>query len=87
MSTAPQTKKLLTYEVEVSSEKCRGCGKCVETCPKNCHILEEHLQKARLIADYVCTGCQKCKKACAYNAIAITPIMSAEWRILGVSIH
>lgn len=87
MSTATETKKLLTYEVEVSSEKCHGCRKCVEICPKQCHVIEANSHKASLKEGYTCTGCQKCKKACAYRAITINPIMSPEWRILGVSIH
>ena len=58
------------YYIVVDSDRCNGCGKCVEACPEKaielmpefidledktvCAIKEEHRKKIR----YTCSGCK-----------------------------
>ena len=48
--------------------KCVGCGKCVEACPNNAHIIAEgqHIFKREL-----CTNCGKCVSACLPGALEL----------------
>jgi Na+-translocating ferredoxin:NAD+ oxidoreductase RNF subunit RnfB len=66
----------------VNKEKCTGCGKCAEACPKkviemipiNAHvaIICNSLDKgavARKICKVACIGCNQCGKLCPHGAI------------------
>ena len=62
--------------IEVSELYCKGCGLCVEACPKDVMALdEEHLtpkgyHPVFLIADG-CTGCGICAVVCPEAALTV----------------
>ena len=60
--------------VSVSTEKCVGCGQCVERCRKNAMGLVKLKNEvyAMVVNPANCTGCGKCAKKCKFNAIEIT---------------
>jgi pyruvate/2-oxoacid:ferredoxin oxidoreductase alpha subunit/NAD-dependent dihydropyrimidine dehydrogenase PreA subunit len=50
-------------------ELCKGCGRCIEACPKNCITLGDEINQASglipVVIDYdVCNGCGLCLSAC-----------------------
>ncbi|MCK9555963.1 RnfABCDGE type electron transport complex subunit B [bacterium] len=66
----------------VIRDKCIGCGRCVNTCPRNLIELVEDAKKVHILcsshdrgADVIkvcsvgCIGCGKCVQACPFNAI------------------
>lgn len=68
----------------ISSELCVGCGKCVESCPKEVLCLfsekEEPLiacsshsrgREVTKVCEVGCIGCGKCVKVCPQKAIAL----------------
>ncbi|MBE8540216.1 DNA-directed RNA polymerase subunit D [Geoglobus acetivorans] len=56
-------------KVKVIEEKCTGCGKCFEICPKN--VFEEKDGKANVVNEYACSLCRDCIKVCEQDAIEI----------------
>jgi len=52
----------------VDSEKCTGCGICIDVCPAGAIEVKE---KA-VIDDEICTGCAACTTECPNKAIIIT---------------
>jgi len=68
----------------VDPEKCRACGMCVSSCPKNlielipydskhwvsCKSTENGAQTVKY-CDVGCIGCKKCEKVCKTNAIKV----------------
>ncbi len=68
----------------VDETKCRGCGICVASCPKNLiALLPEHMPYTVLChsadkgteiirsCEVGCIGCKKCEKACEADAIQV----------------
>ena len=56
-------------ELVVDSEKCDGCGKCIEICPIDSIILENN--KAYITVD--CVECCMCVPQCPLDAILLNP--------------
>ena len=52
----------------VDSEKCTGCGICIDVCPTNAIDVKEHA----VINANACTGCAACVWDCPNEAIVIT---------------
>jgi NAD-dependent dihydropyrimidine dehydrogenase PreA subunit len=51
------------------SEKCKGCGRCVEVCP---HSVFEMREKRAAITDRdLCMECGACMRNCEFNAITV----------------
>lgn len=50
----------------VAEERCRGCGACVDACPRGALYLENG--KAHVLAAQ-CAGCELCIEACPESAI------------------
>jgi NAD-dependent dihydropyrimidine dehydrogenase PreA subunit len=58
------------YQVEVDSEKCIGCGECVDICPEDVFELEEEISVPVRAED--CVGCESCVEVCEEDAISVT---------------
>ncbi len=55
--------------VNIDTEKCNGCGECVEVCAEG--AIELVNGKARLVAENYCDGLAACLGKCPQNAISI----------------
>ena len=51
----------------VDSEKCTGCGICVDVCPVNAIEVNQEA----VVNDETCTGCAACVSECPNEAIII----------------
>ena len=51
---------------KVETEKCDGCGTCVDTCPTNVITIQE--SKA-VISEEECVDCAACVEGCPNGAI------------------
>lgn len=58
------------YRIDVSQEKCTGCGKCVEVCPKAPRIWSLN-DKAKIKDASWCVACMQCTTVCPSEAIKI----------------
>ena len=70
--------------VSVDPDKCKGCGKCIEVCPKSVLRLEPYgllsilrcraVEKGKAVRDAFqkgCIGCGKCARNCKFGAITM----------------
>lgn len=60
--------------IVINKDRCKGCGICVEACPKNLIVLSNDLNKyntnyAKFTDNNKCVGCQICAKSCPDVAI------------------
>ena len=55
--------------LKLDTEKCIGCGMCVEVCPHGVFEIKEH--KAVIVNKDACMECGACEKNCPANAIAV----------------
>ncbi|KNZ41622.1 FAD-binding protein [Acetobacterium bakii] len=54
--------------VKIVAEKCKGCSKCIDSCPFSAIVMEN---KIAVIGD-ACTGCGVCVDECPFDAIEKT---------------
>ncbi|QAT48654.1 electron transfer flavoprotein subunit alpha [Caproiciproducens sp. NJN-50] len=54
--------------VEVLKDQCRGCTKCVKSCPFEAITMENRIA----VIGPACTGCGQCVEACPFHAIEKT---------------
>jgi len=57
----------------VDTEKCTGCGECVQTCPLEAITLQDNVAK---VDEETCGDCGACVDACPNEAISVCPIAS-----------
>jgi NAD-dependent dihydropyrimidine dehydrogenase PreA subunit len=57
--------------LQLDSDKCVGCGMCINVCPHGVFELTE--SKARIADIESCMECGACAKNCAFSAITVTP--------------
>ncbi|MGB5157966.1 MAG: ferredoxin [Desulfobacterales bacterium] len=62
----------MAYKPEVDTEKCVGCGECVDVCPVDVYELQEG--KAVVVNEEECIGCESCVEVCEQGAITVTEI-------------
>lgn len=61
----------------VDEAYCKGCGLCVEVCPKVCIVLDpdkltaKGYHPAKLVDESLCTGCANCAVICPDIAITV----------------
>jgi len=55
--------------LEFFSDKCTGCGRCVEVCPHAVFIM--NTRKAALRDKDMCMECGACTRNCAFGAITV----------------
>ena len=60
------------YEVKVDSEKCTGCGECVDICPVEVFELQD--EKSVPVNAEECVGCESCVEVCEHEAITVTEV-------------
>ncbi len=55
--------------LKYTSEKCAGCGRCVEVCPRG--VFEMREKRAAITDRDLCMECGACAKNCEFGAIAV----------------
>lgn len=69
-------------KILVDENKCIGCGKCAEVCPKGPRIWKfegmEKNKKAVVVDASFCLYCGMCVTICPTEAIVISPSASQE---------
>lgn len=59
-----------SYQISVEREWCKGCGICIEFCPKE--VLGANPDgKVRVLNAEACTGCRWCELRCPDYAIVV----------------
>ena len=61
------------YRVLINQDWCKGCGICIEYCPKKILVAEGLDQKARVTDESLCINCTLCGVHCPDFAIEIVP--------------
>jgi NAD-dependent dihydropyrimidine dehydrogenase PreA subunit len=61
-------KNVVTLELDL--EKCTGCGRCIEVCPRS--VLKEKGNKVEIIDRDSCIECGACQRNCAFGAVTVT---------------
>ena len=60
------------YRITINSEKCVGCGECVDICPVEVYELQD--EKSVAVIEEDCMGCDSCVEVCEEDAIKIEEI-------------
>ncbi len=63
-------------KIEINKEVCKGCGYCVETCPKSVIAIGKIFNKmgyfvAEIVSPLNCIGCAACAEICPDIAITV----------------
>lgn len=56
------------------SDKCEGCGKCVEVCPREILVIGEGGGKVEVTDPTSCSLCKLCVRECDVGAIEVVPV-------------
>ena len=56
--------------LQLFSDKCTGCGRCVEVCPQG--VFEMRDKRAAVIDRDCCMECGACALNCEFNAITVS---------------
>lgn len=59
-----------TMSIEVNVKFCKGCGICVEFCPKKVLALDE-VGKIKVVNPDACIKCKQCEMRCPDYAIFV----------------
>lgn len=67
-----------TFEpLDIAGERCKGCGLCVDVCPKHVLMLDESMSNdlgyhpVRLTDPAACTSCALCARICPDAVFAV----------------
>lgn len=66
--------------LEFDSEKCIGCGMCLEVCPHNVFKLAAH--KVDIQDRDACMECGACAKNCPVQAVTVKAGVGCAWGII-----
>ncbi len=67
--------------LEFQSEKCKGCGRCVEVCPHAVFIMNE--KKAVILDKDRCMECGACVNNCEFEALRVNSGVGCATAIIG----
>lgn len=59
----------MAYNVVVDTDKCTGCGECIDICPVS--VFEMTDGKSEVTAGDECLGCESCVGVCEFDAITV----------------
>jgi len=59
----------MAFNPIVDTEKCAGCGECVEVCPVE--VFEMQDSKSVPVNAEECIGCESCVEVCEEDAIVV----------------
>ncbi len=57
--------------LKLDSQKCTGCGECVEVCPHK--VLSLGDKKVEIVDKDACMECGACALNCPFKALSVTP--------------
>ncbi len=57
--------------IKLDSEKCTGCGMCLEVCPHNVFALNLNEKRAVITDRDACMECGACAGNCAFGALSV----------------
>jgi ferredoxin len=60
-------KNVATLKLDV--DKCTGCNRCIEVCPRNVLVMNE--RKAKILDRDLCIECGACQRNCAFGALTV----------------
>jgi 2-oxoglutarate ferredoxin oxidoreductase subunit delta len=76
--TAPELRAREPFEpLEIAGDRCKGCGLCVDVCPKRVLALDESIvnelgyHPVRLTDAKACTSCALCARICPDVVFAV----------------
>ncbi len=55
--------------LQYASDKCAGCGRCVEVCPRG--VFKMQNKRAELTDRDLCMECGACARNCGFGAISV----------------
>ncbi|HYA85827.1 MAG TPA: mercury methylation ferredoxin HgcB [Nitrospirota bacterium] len=55
--------------LQYSSDKCAGCGRCAEVCPRG--VFEMRDKRAMIMDRDLCMECGACAKNCDFSALSV----------------
>ena len=60
------------YEIKIDTEKCTGCGECVDICPEEVYELQD--EKSVPVNAGECSVCESCVEVCDQEAITVMEV-------------
>lgn len=84
--------KVVTGEIHIIEDRCKGCGFCVEYCPRNVLVLSEQFNTKgyhppEIVKLEECIACQLCEMMCPEFAIFVRPQEADEQELVEVSVE
>lgn len=66
-----ERKHIMSFHINIIEKRCKGCGICVEYCPKHVYTLVPG-ETAKATNAEACVGCHLCELRCPDIALEVT---------------